>query len=378
MALKFSKLDRAKIRKLKAGELISEHGIQFKRLKNGDGRFSINVMVDGKRIHRVIGKESEGVTRNQAEKIIEQLKTEARHGRLKLPEGKKASLKMEEAASQYVRKLKQEAGKNIKRKYWHFKNHLLPYFKSLNFSELSTSQVDKYKHYRLEQNASNATINRELATLSHLYSKAIDWKWIQSKPCKITKLKEEENKIVYLTQPQIKRLLEEAQKDSSPYIYLFTVVALETAMRRSELLSIEWANVDTHNRLIYLPKAKAGARNQPITQNTSRLFKKHIANLDKSQPWLFPSKLSKSGHLESIEIPFRRVVTASDLDPKQVVRHTLRHTAITHLVQAGIDLPTVQRISGHKTLQMVVRYSHQNGEHIQSAMDALEQRYASE
>ncbi|MEZ4575790.1 MAG: tyrosine-type recombinase/integrase, partial [Vampirovibrionales bacterium] len=48
--------------------------------------------------------------------------------------------------------------------------------------------------------------------------------------------------------------------------------------------------------------------------------------------------------------------------------NTLRHTAITHLVQAGIDLPTVKRISGHKTLRMVERYSHQNGEHIQAAM----------
>lgn len=63
------------------------------------------------------------------------------------------------------------------------------------------------------------------------------------------------------------------------------------------------------------------------------------------------------------------------MNPKEVVRHTLRHTAITHLVQAEIDLLTVQRISGHKTLQMVVRYSHQNGKHIQSAMDTLEKRY---
>jgi hypothetical protein len=73
----------------------------------------------------------------------------------------------------------------------------------------------------------------------------------------------------------------------------------------------------------------------------------------------------------SIENAFRRVVAAAGLDAKQVVRHTLRHTAITHLVQAGVDLPTVQRISGHKTLQMVVRYSYQNGEHIQAARDKL-------
>jgi len=69
------------------------------------------------------------------------------------------------------------------------------------------------------------------------------------------------------------------------------------------------------------------------------------------------------------------VVETAGLDPKQIVRHTLRHTAITHLVQAGIDLPTVKRILGHRTLQMVERYSHQNGAHIQAAVNKLEQRY---
>ena len=77
----------------------------------------------------------------------------------------------------------------------------------------------------------------------------------------------------------------------------------------------------------------------------------------------------------NIEKSFRRVVAAAGLEPKVIVRHTLRHTAITHLVQAGVDLPTVNRISGHKTLAMVERYSHQNGNHIQTAMDKLESRY---
>jgi integrase len=60
--------------------------------------------------------------------------------------------------------------------------------------------------------------------------------------------------------------------------------------------------------------------------------------------------------------PDRDVVKAAGLDPRQIVQHTLRHTAITNLVKVGVDLPTVQRISGHKTLQMVARYNHQNGE----------------
>ena len=72
-----------------------------------------------------------------------------------------------------------------------------------------------------------------------------------------------------------------------------------------------------------------------------------------------------------------RSVIAASLDPKQVVRHTLRHTAITHLVQAGVDLPTVKRISGHKTMAMVERYAHQSGTHIAEAMGKLDDRYRS-
>ena len=90
---------------------------------------------------------------------------------------------------------------------------------------------------------------------------------------------------------------------------------------------------------------------------------------------MFPSVSSRSGHIVAIEKPFIRVVISAGLDVKEVVRHTLRHTAITHLVQSGVDLPTVQRISGYKILSMVSRYSHQNGAHIQAAMNKLDEKY---
>jgi site-specific recombinase XerD len=62
------------------------------------------------------------------------------------------------------------------------------------------------------------------------------------------------------------------------------------------------------------------------------------------------------------------------LDPTKVCRHTLRHTAITHLVQAGVDLPTVQRFSGHKSIHMVFRYSHQSKDHLHGALDKMDAR----
>src|SRR5215472_13990857 len=92
MALRFSRLDRPAIRKLKSGEKITEHGITAERLDNGDTRYSINIAVDGTRVHRVIGRESEGVTRSQCEQFIERSRSEARAGRLSLPKGRKLAL----------------------------------------------------------------------------------------------------------------------------------------------------------------------------------------------------------------------------------------------------------------------------------------------
>ena len=51
-----------------AGQKIQEHDITFEWLENGDGKFSVNVQIDGKRLHRRLGRESEGVTREQCER----------------------------------------------------------------------------------------------------------------------------------------------------------------------------------------------------------------------------------------------------------------------------------------------------------------------
>jgi integrase len=145
-------------------------------------------------------------------------------------------------------------------------------------------------------------------------------------------------------------------------------------MRSSEILSILRRNIDLKRRVIFIPKAKAGMREQRITEDLSMFLQEHVKNYAPGSPWLFPSASSASGHMVEIRKPYRRVVMAAGLDPDQVIRHTLRHTEITHLVQAGVDLVTVKRISGHKTLSMVERYAHANGAHIADAMATLQNR----
>ena len=80
---------------------------------------------------------------------------------------------------------------------------------------------------------------------------------------------------------------------------------------------------------------------------------------------------SATGYRHTFRKAFQRAVERAGMDPASVTPHVLRHTAITKLVKAGVDLPTIQRVSGHKTLAMVLRYSHVDGAHIDSAISHL-------
>lgn len=375
MAKTFSKLTRPTMRKLKPGEKIMEHGITFERLANGDGVFTINVMVDRQRIHRVIGKESDGTTRTQAEEFIEKVRRDTRDGRLNLPKGRKIAMDFQETAKQYLQKLEEEGGKDLAKKRERLTLHLIPFFQNTAMNRLSNFDLERYKKHRIEEGAKEGTINRELAALSHLFTKAVEWDWIDKKPAKIKRFREGQGRITYLTVDQMKRLIECAKQDQNAQIYPFIVIALETSMRRMEILTIRREHIDLQRQSIYIPQAKAGARTQPITPHLVKFLEDYLQALPSGTPWLFPSVAAKEGHTTDIRKAFRRVVENSGLNPYEIVPHTLRHTAITHLVQAGVDLPTVKRISGHKTLIMVERYSHQNGAHIRAAMEKLEERY---
>jgi integrase len=351
-----------------------ENGIVFRRGEDGDGTFSVNIMVDRRRVHRVVGRESEGVTRKQVEDFVAQLRTDARRDRLELPEGRKTPLSFTEAAERYVTLLEQEEGKNLKAKRRQLQQHLRPFFGTRTLASLTSFEIERYKRHRSSSGAAPATINRELAVLSHTFNKAVDWKWLKSRPTRIRRNKEDNRRIVYLTQPQCDQLLRAAEQDQNGNVHAFIMVALATGMRHSEILKIRRHEVDLEKRCIWIPKAKAGAREQPITQELAEYLDQRLKMLPSGCEWIFPSLGSRAGHGHTIRKAFRRSVARAGLDPDVVTPHVLRHTVVTHLVQAGVDLPTVQRISGHKTLTMVARYAHQSGSHIEAAMSKLQNR----
>jgi len=373
MSLRFSRLTRRAVRQLEVGRKITENGIAAEKLINGDVRYSVNIMVDGKRIHRVIGKESDGITRTQCEEFVEQARTDARAGRLSLPKGRKLALTFSAAADDYVKRLEESGGKNIKTKRRQLRMYLKPYFGATRLDAISSFTIEKYKKRRLNQTAAEATVNRELATLSHLFNSSVEWKWLDRVPARPRKFAESAGRIIALTDDESDRLMTAAIASATPDLWLFVAFGLNTPMRHSEILAARWERLDLPKLRLNIPQAKAGQREQPITPELAKILASEREMRDDRTGWIFPSphKDSKTGHLSRMDRPFTDAVRVAGLDPELITPHVMRHTAITKLVQAGVDLPTIQRISGHKTLAMVLRYTHVHGQHIDQAVRAL-------
>lgn len=377
MALRFTKLDSRLLRALGPGQRVTEHGITAERLANGDMRWSINIMVDAKRIHRVVGTESGGTKRGTAERLIEKYRTEARADRLDLPDGRKLHRSFAEAATEYLSRMESSGGKDLKNKRRHLQQRLVPYLGSERLNKITGFRLGQYRQHRLGEGAQQATINREMSTLSHLLNRAAskDWSWIKKEDVpEIPKEKETRKQIRILSVSQRQSLLKAATQDQDTRAWLFVMFGLNASMRHSEIVSRRYDEVDFENCLIWIDKAKAGERQQPISPALRDALLRQRKMETDPDGWIFPAARvnCKTPHRPDMREPFARIVKRAGLDPKQCTPHIMRHTAITSLVIAKTDIPTIQKISGHKTPSQVLHYVHLFGEHVHDAISALD------
>ena len=101
--------------------------------------------------------------------------------------------------------------------------------------------------------------------------------------------KETAGRIIYLTIEQCRALEEGAAQDQNENAHAFVMVGLRTGMRHSEILAIRREDVDLESRVIWIPKAKAGAREQPITDDLADYLARRLEMLPPGCQWLFPS-----------------------------------------------------------------------------------------
>lgn len=368
-------LGRDAVKALAPGASISDGGITAMRLGDGDIRWTVNVMVSGRRVHRVIGRASEGVDRAACLAFIERVRTEERDERLSLPTGRKTWLSFQQVADRYLARMAEGGGRNLKSKRQHLNQWLAPYFGKQRADTLTEFTVNTYKRKRLAQGAAAGTVNRELATLKHALRDAVKAKDLKVVPCTFDMLAEPKGRTVVLSKAEADALMAGAIGDQDPDTWLFVAFGLNTAMRHREILRARFDEIDWARGRLHIGKAKAGGREQPLTPALVAILAKERAQRGDQDGFIFQPRgpvTHVEGYRRTMQRSFRRAVVRAGLDPARITPHVMRHTAITRLVEAGIDLPTIQRISGHKTLSMVLRYAHVSGAHIDAAMAALD------
>lgn len=146
------------------------------------------------------------------------------------------------------------------------------------------------------------------------------------------------------------------------------IIALNTGMRRGELLNLKWQNINYRDRYIEITEQKKG-QFSGIPMNDAVLETLRSIPRMVGSDYVFPGRVQGKPYHDLFR-HFERAVKAAKLE--DVNFHTLRHTAASHMVMAGVPIPAVQEIMRHKTISMTLRYAHLSPESKRSAVNALQ------
>lgn len=150
------------------------------------------------------------------------------------------------------------------------------------------------------------------------------------------------------------RLLEACNTSSCPWLAPITILAVETAMRQGELLALTWDTIDLTRRVARLLDTKNGERRDvPLSIAAIAVLTALPRAIDGR---VFP--ISQ----DNLEGYWRRATKAAEIADLRF--HDLRHEAASRLFEKGLNPMEVAAITGHKTLQMLKRYTHLRAEDI--------------
>jgi integrase len=323
--------------------------------KDKKGRWIVDFTCKGRRITRVVGSSRRTAEARAAIIKADILRDPYDFGR------KKPEILFEDQAKEYM-----ELYSKQNKKSWSSDetslNHLKTFFKGKCLSEITPDLIEKYRLKRKADGVSLATINRELACLKTLFNKAVEWEKTETNPArKIKKFRENGGKERIISSDEMRRLIEAA----SPAIRPVLVIALNTGMRRNEILSLRWKDVDLIRGYIFIGDSKSGrSRKVPIN---GQVFEA-LSGLKQGGEFVFPNAETGS-YIKDVKTAFKGACERARIRGLRL--HDLRHTAASRMIEAGIDLVTVSKMLGHASIQMTMRYAHPTPENMRLAVEKL-------
>jgi integrase len=238
---------------------------------------------------------------------------------------------------------------------------LIPCFGEKYLYSITPELIERFKKERINK-VSAGSVNREVACLKYMFSRAIEWGKATENPVKRVKLFKENNcRVRYLTEGEKVALL----ANCPPKLRAVVEVALNTGMRKGEIQNLKWEDVDFLTGIITLTRTKNNEKKHlPMNERVRSILTEIKKRAD--TPYVFHNKEGKPYHFRKT---FSRALTRAKISNFHF--HDLRHSFASYLAMKGVDLNTIRELMGHKSLAMTLRYAHLSQSHKSKAVALL-------
>jgi len=267
------------------------------------------------------------------------------------------------------------------------KNRVKPILKVLgdySLAAITPQRVADYRDQRMNTPSartgkplSGNSVRLELALISHLYTVVIQ-EWGIGLTCNpaalVRKPKIPKARDRRITKEEAAKLQVECAKHSNPMLYWIVVFAIETGMRKSEIVTLRLHQVNQHRRLAHLPDTKNGtSRTVPLTRAAAKVIDEAISHPirpgDTDLIFWGDAKDKITRERKPYDFTEAWEGARSRAGLPDLHFHDLRHEAVSRFVEAGLGDQEVAAISGHKTMQMLKRYTHLRAEDLVDKLD---------
>lgn len=235
---------------------------------------------------------------------------------------------------------------------------------------LTSADFAAYRDERLETIAP-ISLKRQLAPISHAFEIArTEWDIpIRENPVEKLRLKARDNKRERrLRDGEQEKLLQASRTRQNPLIEKVVMFAIETGMRRGEILGLCWSQVDQKRRSVTILESKNGySRTIPLTPGAFALLhdmRGEAESEDVRSERVFPLTAN------ALRMAWERMLAKTDIEDLHF--HDLRHEAISRFFEMGLTVPEVASISGHRDMKMLMRYAHADTTRLAKKLEAAE------
>jgi integrase len=242
---------------------------------------------------------------------------------------------------------------------------------------LAPDVIAAYRDKRLAAGKAPDTVRIELALLSHLFTTAIrEWRLglLYNPVLNVRKPAVGTGRNRRLNGDEEQRLLAACAAHSNPMLGWLVRTALATGMRAGEIQTLRCEQVDLERRVVRLERTKNGsARTVPLSIAAKATLAEALAHpaKPKDTELVFWGEPGRDGRRRPYEFrpAWRKALNAAGIANLRF--HDLRHEAVSRLVEAGLGDQEVAAISGHRSMQMLRRYTHLRAEDLVARLDGV-------